>query len=326
MKKKIDIAILQTGGTISSEGDDSLAPSKTVANEIEEKTKAIITSLGLTCEIVHPFHEKIYDSSDMSPSQWQTLNEHIHWLQYLGVNKFLILHGTDTMCYTASALCFATEGCTIALTGSQRVLAEDGFDGLDNIELAVKFLAENEGNHGVYVAFAGRVIPAPFCHKQDASGLDAFCDTRSEKREFQFCFHKDRIDLSLATLNDVEVVRLNPISLPNFEWLDRNYFGGFRRRKRFIVIFGFGTGNVPKKLIADLKFKHLGLAKNKLPIIVAASTCEKGQKSSTRYETGLDELVKSRFRVLSQGEYSEEFLLTLLSLNKHIEIFDFLTR
>ena len=82
------------------------------------------------------------DSSDMEPDMWQKLVHVIHdnYERYQG---FVILHGTDTMAYTASALSFMLEGLDkpVILTGSQLpigVLRTDGKENLmTSIEIAI---------------------------------------------------------------------------------------------------------------------------------------------------------------------------------------------
>jgi L-asparaginase/Glu-tRNA(Gln) amidotransferase subunit D len=74
------------------------------------------------------------DSSDMTPEDWQHIADDIkaHYDQYDG---FVILHGTDTMAFTASALSFMLEnlGKPVIVTGSQIPLAELRSDGQINL-------------------------------------------------------------------------------------------------------------------------------------------------------------------------------------------------
>ena len=308
-----DVAIIQTGGTISSAGENSLAPNMAKATQIEAKAKDIFSLQGLTSQIFYPLAPKLYDSSDISPNEWQKIKEQICELQGKGVSKFLILHGTDTMCYTASALSLAVSSCTVVLTGSQRTLEDDDFDGFDNIRLAAEFLAENDTmQNGVYIAFASEIIPAPFCHKQNSNGLKAFCDTRNCADEVTLDFYSGDVDLSKANLDDVEIIRLNPISIP--------YSQNIMNNKKYLLIFGFGSGNVPSYFKENLKRQFANVPNCKKPKIIAASTCEKGLKASSLYDTGLESLSKDGFNVLPQGEFSEEFVIILLALSSQIEV------
>lgn len=133
MQKKI--LLIHTGGTIAMEGDNHLEPGNYVSKLVEQLPEYVgfakIDSIKL-------FN---MDSSDMGPAQWTTIAETIaqNRPKY---NGFIVVHGTDTMAYTASALAFAFEGLDkpIILTGAQRplgALRNDARRNLaDSIELA----------------------------------------------------------------------------------------------------------------------------------------------------------------------------------------------
>lgn len=312
--RKIDVAVIQTGGTISSAGKIA-SPDKSQAAQIEGKTIEIFASLGLTCQIFYPFAPNIYDSSDISPTEWQILKEEICELQKEGISKFLVLHGTDTMCYTASALFLALSACTVCFTGSQRTLDNDDFDGFYNIHFVAEFLAKGVNvQKGVYVVFAGKIIPAPFCHKQNSSDLKAFCDTRSSGRKTKISFSHANLDLSKAELGNVEIIRLNPILMPDLSKIT----------KRYIIVFGFGSGNISCRFREILVHEYGKIPNSEKPVIIAASTCEIGLKTPSLYETGIAGLSKYGFAVFSQGEFSEEFIITLTSLSDQINILQIL--
>ena len=88
----------------------------------------------LECEVsVHPF-EKPVDSSDMGPNEWRMIAEWIH-KNYDAFDGFLILHGTDTMSYTASALSFMLKNLSkpVILTGSQLPIGDLRTDAKENL-------------------------------------------------------------------------------------------------------------------------------------------------------------------------------------------------
>ena len=86
--------------------------------------------------------DPLVDSSDMSPKQWIELVEIIE-KNYNEYDGFVILHGTDTMSYTASALSFMLEnlGKPVIITGSQLPLGMVRTDGRDNFITAVEIAA-----------------------------------------------------------------------------------------------------------------------------------------------------------------------------------------
>ena len=121
-------------------------------------------------EVRIPFN---LDSSDVGPDQWCLLAETIaqEWGDWDG---FVVVHGTDTMAYTASALAFALSGLDrpIVLTGAQRPLAEHRTDArrnlVDAVELATMSIPE------VGICFDGMLFRGCCAVKADASSYRAF--------------------------------------------------------------------------------------------------------------------------------------------------------
>ncbi len=88
----------------------------------------------------------------MTVRQWSVIGEEIA-LHYDDYDGFVILHGTDTMCYTASALSFMLENLNkpVILTGSQIPLCEIRSDGRDNIIASLLIAAEGKAKRSVSV-------------------------------------------------------------------------------------------------------------------------------------------------------------------------------
>ncbi|HBY38987.1 MAG TPA: L-asparaginase 1, partial [Alteromonas sp.] len=171
MRKHIYIAY--TGGTIgmrpSSQGYVP-APgflAETLANmpEFHREEMPLYT--------LHEYDE-LMDSSDMSPADWQHIADDIaqHYEQYDG---FIILHGTDTMAYTASALSFMLEnlGKPVIVTGSQIPFAELRSDGQENL-LNALYIAANYPIAEVSLYFNNKLLRGNRSRKVDADGFDAF--------------------------------------------------------------------------------------------------------------------------------------------------------
>ncbi len=122
---------------------------------------------------LHEF-QPLLDSSDMVPADWlriaRAIEEH-----YEDVDGFVVLHGTDTLAYTASALSFMLEGLgkPVILTGSQVPLAELRSDARENL-VASALLAARDDLHEVCVFFGGRLFRGNRVTKVSASGFDAF--------------------------------------------------------------------------------------------------------------------------------------------------------
>jgi len=122
---------------------------------------------------------RIIDSSDMRPSMWIELVGLIahHYADYDG---FVILHGTDTLAYTASALSFMIESLDkpIILTGSQLPIGTIRTDGKENLITAIEIAAATQ--HGlpvvpeVAVYFEYRLMRGNRVSKYSAEHFDAF--------------------------------------------------------------------------------------------------------------------------------------------------------
>ncbi|MDM7860620.1 asparaginase [Alteromonas sp. ASW11-36] len=119
-------------------------------------------------------YANLIDSSDMSPNDWQQMADDIaeHYDDYDG---FIILHGTDTMAYTSSALSFMLQGLSkpVIVTGSQIPLAELRSDGQENL-LNALYIAANYPIPEVTLFFNNKLMRGNRARKLDANGFDAF--------------------------------------------------------------------------------------------------------------------------------------------------------
>ena len=95
---------------------------------------------------IHEYHP-LMDSSDMTPEDWQHIADDIrsHYEEYDG---FVILHGTDTMAFTASALSFMLENLSkpVILTGSQLPIGMLRTDGKENLITSIEIAAAKHPN------------------------------------------------------------------------------------------------------------------------------------------------------------------------------------
>src|SRR5437016_2496767 len=112
------ILIIYTGGTIGMVHDHDTHALKLL--DFKSITEQIPELHHLNCKIDFESSQKPIDSSNVQPSFWIELAKKIE-KNYLKYNGFVILHGTDTMAYTASALSFMFENLNkpVILTGSQ---------------------------------------------------------------------------------------------------------------------------------------------------------------------------------------------------------------
>jgi L-asparaginase len=172
-KKSQSVYVLCTGGTISMQKtEQGYAPSPGYV----ERSMARMPELSnpdMPSYTVHEYENPI-DSANMTPEHWMQMGRHIvdNYDQYDG---FVILHGTDTMAYSASALSFMFENLTkpIILTGSQLPLFETRNDARENLINAILFAGQSRIPE-VCIYFHNKLFRGNRSKKIDASSFAAF--------------------------------------------------------------------------------------------------------------------------------------------------------
>ena len=148
--KKSSILLIYTGGTIGMKEDPSIQALRPfdfsqILAEVPELRKFAYKIDSYT-------FDPLIDSSDVDPQNWITLAGLIEE-RYDDYDGFVILHGTDTMAYSASALSFMIEGLTkpVIFTGSQLPIGVPRTDGKENLISAVEIAAakDSEGHAAV---------------------------------------------------------------------------------------------------------------------------------------------------------------------------------
>ena len=147
------ILLIATGGTIASTEDgNGLSPALTG----EELAQSVPEISGL-CEldVVQPMN---IDSTNMRPSDWMRIRDVIVE-GYADHDGFVILHGTDTMSYTAAALSYLIQDSPkpIVLTGSQKPMGNPFTDAKLNLYQSLLY-ALDEHSHDVSIVFGGVAI------------------------------------------------------------------------------------------------------------------------------------------------------------------------
>lgn len=131
MKKRV--YVIYTGGTIGMQRTpDGYAPSP---GSLQEQMRLMpeLHDPAMPDVVIHEY-DPLLDSSNMTPAEWMKIARDIAG-NYDDYDGFVVLHGTDTMAYTASALPFILEGLgkPVVVTGSQIPLVELRSDGRDNL-------------------------------------------------------------------------------------------------------------------------------------------------------------------------------------------------
>ena len=236
------------------------------------------------------------DSSDMEPAFWAKLVEIINY-NYDSFDGFVILHGTDTMAYTASALSFMLENLTkpVILTGSQLPIGELRTDGKENLMTAIEIAsAKDENGHPmvpeVCIFFNGKLLRGNRAIKINAEGFHAFesfnyphlCDVG-----INFQYHQHHILTPYYSKPMVPHLKLDPnvIVFSLFPGIQDNIVRHVMESPdlRGIVMRTFGSGNAPH---APWIMRLLDEAAHRGVNIVNISQCLTGSVEMERYGAG----------------------------------------
>ena len=266
MKK---ILVITTGGTIACEdGGHGLAPAHDGNDLLEGISGCEITILDLfSC-----------DSTDISPAHWRKICTAVRNAE--GYDGVVVLHGTDTLEYTAAMLYFTVSDMKIPviITGAMLPFSSENGDGGRNIADAVTLACDGRFN-GVYVVFCGRIIGGNEAIKRDSLEKDAFrsfsgddCGKISHGHITVQSFVEEPNPMSLPeTDKKIAVIKLSPFTEEIY--VPEGYSGA--------VIESFGAGGIPRR--SALLQSVRGLCA-RMPVIMTTS-CAHGAKL-TEYEVG----------------------------------------
>ena len=307
VKKRIYIAY--TGGTIGMKpSSQGYVPS---AGFLEH-------SIGKLSELTRPempefvLHEydTLLDSSDMQPSDWQLIANDIV-ARYEDFDGFIILHGTDTMAYTASALSFmfANLDKPIIVTGSQIPLAQLRSDGQENL-LNALYLAAHHPINEVCLYFNNQLLRGNRTRKLDADGFAAF-GSPNFPTLIEAGIHIQRNDFSpppcLGTMQMTRITTQPVALLYLYPGISAQILENLLRQPvKAIVLLSYGVGNAPQnKAILAL----LANAKDNGIIVLNCTQCLHGSVNMDGYANGR---ILSDVGVLNGYDMTPEAALTKL--------------
>lgn len=271
------VAFLFTGGTISCAADEHGRLSPCYTGE-EILAKAGLDQ-GFGTIVVDLWQR---DSADLGPDEWSILAQHVISL-YDKVDGFVVVHGTDTLPYTAAALTFALSGLgkPVVLTGSMLPPGISGTDAAANLRFAVQAAALPLA--GIMVAFHGCLLSGLHVYKvrsemgktmrrafgssnhpmlgYERTGTVALTDAATQ--------HATGIHTQAPVLRDtfshrVGIRTVSPFTSP--EELEGEYAG--------LVLVGLGGGGLPRIPSANVAVAAERIALEK-PVVLVTS-CRHG--------------------------------------------------
>jgi L-asparaginase len=292
MKNNPSILIIYTGGTIgmiTGPGSDTLVPFN-----FEEISRNVpeIQKFGFNLSAI-TFNPPV-DSSNINPASWTRLAEVIGE-NYNNYDGFIVLHGTDTMAYSASALSFLLEnlGKPVIFTGSQLPISSLRTDGKENLISSLEIAAARENGNPVVpevcIYFEFKLLRGNRTTKINAENFNAFHSPNFPllaesgvhirfnyedilKPDPSLPFHfNNKLDTNLAVLKIFPGISQTVIqSILNTEGL------------KALIIETFGAGNAPT---SDWFTREIRSATERGIIILNVTQCSQGRVEMGRYET-----------------------------------------
>ncbi len=309
------ILIIYTGGTIGM-----IRNSMTGALEsydFEHLVRRIPELRQFNLNISSRAFSPSIDSSDMTPEFWARIVEVIY-TNYNKFDGFVILHGTDTMAFTASALSFMLQGLMkpVILTGSQLPIGVLRTDGKENLLTAIEIAAAKNSDGTpvvpeVCIYFNQKLMRGNRCTKTSADSFDAFnsfnypklaisgMEIKYNRAMIQPYKPQTQLVPHYKMSSDIIIFSLFPGIQPHIvkKILASNDIKG-------IIFRTFGSGNAPQE---QWLVDALSEATNSGKIIVNVTQCCTGRVKMRLYETGRQLLDAG---IISGGDMTVEAALT----------------
>lgn len=292
MQAKPKVLLVYTGGTIGMIHDPKTGALK--AFDFEHLTKQIPELDSLNVSLESSSFESPIDSSEMNPKHWKEIAKTVfeNYKQYDG---FVILHGSDTMAYTASALSFMLQGLSkpVILTGSQLPIGTIRTDGKENLITAIEIAAAKDeaGKARIqevaiyfeYSLYRGNRTSKISAHAFEAFSSPNFKELAVAGVSIEYAEDCKRNlgtkELELFTDFDTRVALLK--IYPGFQpELYESIFDN--SNVKAIVIETFGAGNAPSNPVFEIYIKNFIQAGG---LVLNITQCNSGKVNQGKYET-----------------------------------------
>tara|TARA_B100001250_G_scaffold413000_1_gene445742 strand:+ start:1016 stop:2044 length:1029 start_codon:yes stop_codon:yes gene_type:complete len=318
MKNNSSVLIIFTGGTIGmikKENQYVAIKFKDLISHFPELRK-----LNCYLEIVS-FNPSI-DSANIDENIWIKIVDVIE-KNYTKFDGFVILHGTDTMAYSASAVSFMFQNLNkpIIFTGSQLPIGVHRTDAKENLITSIEIAGKRDFGKAVVpevcIYFEYKLLRGNRAHKCNSNDFNAFSSYNYPALakagidiDFNYNYIRNSATKPLKVYkeikNNVGVIKL-------FPGISKEYVKNVLSNMYFdaIILETYGCGN---SLNADWLKKELKHFIEKGKIVINTSQCEAGSVNQTRYETGR---FLEKLGVISAGDMTFESTLTKTMLLLH---------
>ncbi|MDQ3392662.1 MAG: asparaginase [Bacteroidota bacterium] len=307
-KSSSSILIIYTGGTIGMITDASGSLISFNFREIMEKIPSLSSFKMKLTVISFP---KPIDSSDIKPSHWIDIG-YIIYENYNQYDGFVVLHGTDTMAYSASALSFILEGLNkpVIFTGAQLPIGARRTDARENLitalEIASSMLSGKPIVSEVCIFFGNLLLRGNRSKKVQSVQFSAF-ESENYPPLAEAGIHIDYNWPALLKKDDQELkfhkeINTDVIILKLFPGINQTVVESILNIKNLkgVILETFGSGNATSE---GWFLKSLEEAIKKDVIIFNVSQCNGGRVVQGKYETSR---ILKNIGVLSGSDITSE--------------------
>lgn len=272
---------------------------------------------NLALELTVISFDKPIDSSNIQPEHWRVLAKLIE-AHYESRDGFVVLHGTDTMAYTASALSFMLEGLgkPVVFTGAQLPISEPRSDARENLITALEVASAGKGGKPlvpeVCIYFNYELLRGNRSKKVESLQFDAFDSGNypplakaGVKIDYNFPAIRTPANKPLRVLSRIDP-RISILKL--FPGIAESTVRSILETPdlQAVILETYGSGNAPT---STSLLKHLAAAIDKNILVLNISQCPGGRVMQGRYETSRE---LQRIGVIGGADMTTEAAVTKL--------------
>ena len=316
MQTKPNILLIYTGGTIGMIKDFETGVLK--AFNFKKLLQKIPELKHLDCNIETISFKKPIDSSNINPEKWIEIAEIIE-NNYVNFDGFVVLHGSDTMSYSASALSFMLENLTkpVVFTGSQLPIGDLRTDAKENLITAIQIASlQQKGKsviHEVCLYFEYKLYRGNRTTKINAEHFNAFTSPNYQQLAESGVHLNVNTNLALPkqTTKKLEVHKKldrNVVIVKMFPGINESVLTAIFAipNLKGIILETYGSGNAPTEVWF---IEALKKAINNGLYIINVTQCSGGSVNMGQYETSSQ---LKKIGVISGKDITTEAAITKL--------------